>query len=98
VLITRCSHGACEHYIPLSVRTIDAYRRTLLIQAKRQLPDDHPLRSVQIKRLASDALDALEPQIYDACQTAAYDMSSVPVDAPLRRVEERDTNGLTTVR
>ena len=25
-------------------------------------------------------------------------MSSVPVDAPLRRVEERDTNGLTTVR
>lgn len=89
---------ACEHYIPLSVRTIDAYRRTLLIQAKRQLPDDHPLRSVQIKRLASDALDALEPQIYDACQTAAYDMSSVPVDAPLRRVEERDTNGLTTVR
>ena len=50
---------ACEHYIPLSVRTIDAYRRTLLIQAKRQLPDDHPLRSVQIKRLASDALDAL---------------------------------------
>ena len=80
------------------MRTIDAYRRTLLIQAKRQPPDDHPLRSVQIKRLASDALDALEPQIYDACQTAAYDMSSVPVDAPLRRVEERDTNGLTTVR
>jgi hypothetical protein len=40
-------HGVCEHHITSSVRTIDAYRRTLSSDpAKRQLPDDHLLRSV----------------------------------------------------
>ena len=82
---------------PVLGEDIDRYRRQLLIQAKRQLPDDHPLRGIQIKQLRDDALAALEPQIYDACQKAARRADTVPVDAPLRRVETRDANGLTIV-
>ena len=82
---------------PVIGEEIDGYRRKLLIQAKKQLPDDHPLRGVQIRQLANDALDVLEPQIYDACHKAARRADTVPEDAPLRRVETRDANGLTIV-
>jgi hypothetical protein len=83
---------------PVIGEDIDGYRRQLLIQAKRQLPDDHPLRRVQVRQLAADALAALEPQIYSACQQAAYDANTVPADQPLRRVEELDANGLKIVK
>jgi hypothetical protein len=82
---------------PVITEDVDSYRRKLLILAKKQLPEDHPLRGVQIRQLASDALDVLEPQIYDACQKSARRSDTVPLDAPLRRVETRDANGLTIV-
>jgi hypothetical protein len=76
---------------------IDGYRRKLAIQAKRQLPDEHPLRGIQIKQLASDALDVIEPQVYEACKNSARRADTVPEDAPLRRVESIDGNGLKIV-
>jgi hypothetical protein len=66
-------------------------------KTKKQLPDDHPLRGVQIRQLRDDALAALEPQIYDACQKAARRADTVPEDALLRRVESIDGNGLKVV-
>jgi hypothetical protein len=83
---------------PVLGEDIGAYRRKLLIQAKRQLPDSHPLRGVHVRQLDDDALAVFEGQIYDECKRAAYDASTVPEDAPLRRVEEIDGNGLKIVK
>jgi hypothetical protein len=82
---------------PVIGEDISPYRRKLLILAKNQLPDDHPLRRIQISQLRDDALAVLEPQFYDACQKSARRADTVPVDSPLRRVETRDANGLTIV-
>jgi hypothetical protein len=76
----------------------DAYRRKLLIMAKKQLPADHKLRQVQVRQLKADALATFEPQIYSACKAEAYNASSVP-PGDLRRVEEIDPqNGLKIVK
>jgi hypothetical protein len=74
------------------------YRRKLAIQAKRLLPDDHELRGVQIKRMPNDAFEVLEPQILRACRDTAARDDTVPFDAPLRRVEQRDSNVGDTCR
>ena len=83
---------------PVLGESIDSYRQKELIKAKRLLPDDHQLRQVQIRKLPSDALDVFQPQILKACREAAYRADTVPVDAPLRRVEEVDANGLKIVK
>jgi hypothetical protein len=82
---------------PVAGESLDTYRRELLIKAKKLLPDDHPLRSVQVRQLAADALTVMEPQIYDACHKAAYEADSVP-PGQLRQIEERDANGLKIVK
>jgi hypothetical protein len=74
------------------------YRRKLAIQAKRLLPYDHELRGVQIKRMPNDAFEVLEPQILRACRDTAARDDTVPFDAPLRRVEQRDSNVGDTCR
>jgi hypothetical protein len=76
---------------------LDDYRRRLLILAKRQLPDGHQLRKVQIKALPSEAVPIFEKQIYPAARDAAYRPDSVPL-GQLREVPERDSNGLTIKR
>ena len=76
---------------------IENYRRIQLIKAKNLLPEGHELRKIQIRQLRSDALDVFQQQILKACKEAAYDKSSVPVDAPLRRVEHTDGNGMKVV-
>jgi hypothetical protein len=53
--------------------------------------------SVQVRQLAADALTVMESQIYDACRKSAYQASSVP-PGQLRKVEERDANGLKIVK
>jgi hypothetical protein len=70
---------------------IEAYRRSLAIQAKRMLPisDDKPspdsvatfndLRNLQLRRMPSDVFERFEPQIYDACAKAVARNDTVPV-------------------
>jgi hypothetical protein len=82
---------------PVLGQTYDEYRRKLAIMCKRQLPDKHELRRVQVRQLSADALAVFEPQIYDACKSAAYNADSVP-DGQMRRVEEIDGNGLKIVK
>ena len=77
---------------------IDHYRREELIRVKKLLPENHELRKVQIRQLRDDAIDVLEPQILRAARETAYRSDTVPADAPLRRVEERDANGLVSYR
>jgi hypothetical protein len=76
---------------------LDTYRRNLAVQAKRLLPENHQLRKVQYRGLQDDTLNAFEPQLLNAVRTHAMDNSTVPYDAPLRRVEVRDQNGLKVV-
>jgi hypothetical protein len=73
------------------------YRRDELVRIKKLLPDNHELRKVQIRQLRDDALDAFEPQILKAARDTSRRADTVPVDAPLRRVESRDANGLVVV-
>jgi hypothetical protein len=73
--------------------SLGQYRRRLLILAKRQLPDSHQLRQVQVRQLESDALKVFEPRIYAECRRAAYSADSVP-PGQLRCIEERDHNGM----
>jgi hypothetical protein len=54
------------------------YRRRLAILAKRQLPDNHKLRQLQIRRLDDETLNAFEPQIYQACRTEAMNPNTIP--------------------
>jgi hypothetical protein len=82
---------------PVAGEPLDAYRRNLLILAKKQLPEDHELRRVTVRQLPSSALSPFEDQIYAACKDAAYRPDSVP-PGNLRRVEEVDANGLKIVK
>jgi hypothetical protein len=52
----------------------------------------------QIKRMANDAFEVFEPQILRACRDSASRDDTVPFDAPLRRVEQRDSNGMKIVK
>jgi hypothetical protein len=83
---------------PTLGQDIDDYRRNLAVQAKRLLPDEHKLKQAQYRRMDDYTLNNFEPQLLSAVRTVATDNSSVPFDAPLRKVEERDSNGLTTYR
>jgi hypothetical protein len=65
--------------------------------AKKQLPDSHQLRKIQIKQLPAEAVPIFERQIYPACRDAAYMPDSVP-PGTLRLVPEKDANGLTINR
>jgi hypothetical protein len=75
---------------------LDDYRRDLLIQCKRQLPEDHELRRVQVRQLADDALPVFEQRILAECKASAMRPDSVP-PGELRRVETVDGNGLKIV-
>jgi hypothetical protein len=66
--------------------------------SRQSAPEDNQLRSVQIRQLSADALGVLQPQILKACREAALRADTVPVDAPFRRVEELDENGLKVVK
>ena len=56
----------------------EAYRRELLLMAKRRLPEGHDLRTVQVRRCPMDALEIFEGQIYAACKEAGTHNDSVP--------------------
>jgi hypothetical protein len=73
------------------------YRRDELVRIKKLLPNDHELRKVQIRQLRDDALDVFEPQILKAARDTSRRADTVPVDAPLRRVEHTDGNGMKVV-
>lgn len=83
---------------PTLGQDIDAYRRNLAVQAKRLLPDDHQLKKVQYRGLPSDAFEGYEPQLLRAVRTVATDNASVPYDAPLRRIEDVDSNGMKIIK
>jgi hypothetical protein len=69
---------------------IEAYRRSLAIQAKRMLPvsDAKPssdytatfndLRGLQLRRMPSDVFERFEGQVFDACAKAAERNDTVP--------------------
>jgi hypothetical protein len=82
---------------PALGQPLSEYRENLAIMAKKLLPDDHPLRKVQVRQLNSDALNAIEPQIYGACRSAAYRGDTVP-EGQLRQIVERDANGLQVTK
>lgn len=54
----------------------------------------HKLRKVQFRQIKSDAFDVLEPRLQSEVKIYGNANSSVPYDAPLRRVERIDNNGL----
>ena len=72
----------------------EQYRRELAYLAKKRLPENHELRSFQVKHIPLDIFETVEPQIYKACRDTASRNDTVPFDAPLRRIEERDSNGM----
>ncbi|SED74331.1 hypothetical protein SAMN05444161_3895 [Rhizobiales bacterium GAS191] len=78
---------------PVLGEPLGEYRRDILDQVRRQLPDDHQLRAVRPRRLDADALDALEPQILSAVRVAATQPDTVP-QGQLRAVHDIDQNGL----
>jgi hypothetical protein len=82
---------------PVAGAPLDAYRRDLLILAKKQLPETDELRSIQVRQLAADALPVFEERIYSACKSAAYRGDTVP-EGQLRQIVERDANGLQVTR
>ena len=69
----------------------------MAVLGKKQLPEDHPLRKIQMRALADDAFPVVKAQLLSAVSQEAYNPNTVPEDAPLRRVETRDANGLTMV-
>jgi hypothetical protein len=83
---------------PVLGQDIGTYRRNLAVQAKHLLPEDHNLAKIQYRRMDDSILNNFEPDLLKAVRTHATDNSSVPYDAPLRRVEEVDTNGLKIVK
>jgi hypothetical protein len=78
---------------PVMGQPIDEYRRDLLVMAKKQLPDDHKLRRVSVRKLEPDALAIMESQIYPAVKSAAMRPDSVPA-GELREVKEVGPDGL----
>jgi hypothetical protein len=77
---------------------IDNYRRDLAVQTKKLLPENHELRKPQYRSMPNDVFEVMESQLLSAARTSAYRADTVPLNAPLRRVEERDANGMKTVR
>jgi hypothetical protein len=78
---------------PVLGQTVNTYRRETLRTIKRTfLPPIHPLYKVQMRQLKSDALQALEPQVLQACIQEANNPSTVPV-GQLRKIEEFDESG-----
>jgi hypothetical protein len=75
----------------------DEYRRDLLIMAKKLIPGSNELRHVQVRQLPRETLSQFEDRIYPAARATAYSADSVP-DGEMRRVEERDSNGMKMVR
>jgi hypothetical protein len=63
------------------------YRRRLARVAQRQLPDDHNLRGVRLKRLDDDVFAPFEPQIFAACKEAGKRPDSA-APGEMRMVEE----------
>jgi hypothetical protein len=74
--------------LPTRPEDVDEYRRSLAVQAKKLLPDDHKYRNVQYRRLDDAVLNNLEPQLLKAVSEAGRRNDSVPLDAPLREVHE----------
>ncbi|HEY3623881.1 MAG TPA: hypothetical protein VGL12_16095, partial [Roseiarcus sp.] len=64
---------------------------------KKLIPGDNELRHVQVRRLPREALNQFEDMIYPAARATAYSADSVP-DGEMRKVEERDSNGLKMIR
>jgi hypothetical protein len=73
------------------------YRRRLAILAKKQLPDDHKLRQVQVRRMDDQALNMMEPQIYQACRTEAFNPNTVP-PGQFRRIPYTGPDGYKEIR
>src|SRR6516162_11573993 len=73
--------------------TVNDYRRETLRTIKRTfLPQNHPLYQVQMRQLKSDALQALEPQVLQACVTEAENPQHIPA-GELRKIERLDEYG-----
>jgi hypothetical protein len=81
---------------PVVGENLDDYRRRVAILCKRQLPDGHELRRVQIRQLPDNALPVFEDKIYAECKASAMRPDSV-APGELRRVETVDQNGLKIV-
>jgi hypothetical protein len=74
------------------------YRRRLARLAQRQLPDDHELRGVRLKRLDDDVFVPFEPQIFAATKEAGKRNDSA-APGQMRMVEEVDPqNGQKSIR
>jgi hypothetical protein len=92
-----------------SVTAVDDYVRNECVRAKKLLPmtdvrsaPGEPtfgeLRRVQYRQLDHDALGVLMPSLLKAVSAAGKRNDSIPFDAPLREIHERDENGSHVVR
>jgi hypothetical protein len=77
---------------PVIGEDINDYRRSLAIQGKRLLPENHRLRAVQYRALKADVYEVLEPQLLQAVAEYGNRNDSVPY-GPLRQVTETHDNG-----
>jgi hypothetical protein len=82
---------------PVAGEPLDDYRRRLLIEAKRRLPESDQWRRSRVRDLPDDVLPHAEQQIYASCRAAALRPDSA-APGEIRRVEERDSNGLLQVK
>jgi hypothetical protein len=78
---------------PVIGEDVNDYRRSLAVQSKRLLPENHRLRAVQYRSLKADVYEVLEPQLLKAVAEYGNRNDSVPFDAPLRQVTETHDNG-----
>jgi hypothetical protein len=76
---------------------LDDYRRRLLREAQKRLPESDQWRRSRVRDLPDDVLPHAEQQIYDGCRAAALRPDSA-APGEIRRVEERDSNGLVQVK
>jgi hypothetical protein len=78
---------------PTLGQSVNDYRRETLRNLKRTfLPKVHPLYEVQYRSLRSDALQALEPQLLQACVVEANNLAHVP-PGELKKIERMDEYG-----
>jgi hypothetical protein len=77
--------------------SLDSFRRRLLIEAQKRLPESDQWRRVPVRNLGADVLGNVEQQVYASCRAAALRPDSAGPDG-MRRVEERDSNGLVQVK
>jgi hypothetical protein len=82
---------------PVAGEPLDDYRRRLLIEAQKRLPESDQWRRSRVRDLPDDVLPHAEQQIYDGCRAAALRPDSA-APGEIRRVEERDSNGLLQVK